>query len=526
MPFISFYSIFTLRYFFESFISIYSDLQRNKPKMFSFRHLYLLHRASVCMRQSVLRLSQRIPLEQHPCPQFAKIRLLSTNPDDASMPNTQSVTREETIGPDTKKSNYSKAEKPDLKIVQCLTQIMKSNRKVDKHDPEVVYKVLSDGNKTVDKQQKLQALISVLDSAILKGDVHSQKHIEILMTCQEFRELLSAVSDSIPIYSRNDLLLLLSCHLDFQILRKNIQAKSDIMENLLSNLNKLNISSLIKLHRTTKQLRQPEMENKVMNNIGSRWMEVEKVNDLMSIMQMITPEMRKTLDSSIQDGLEEKTLQKVEQLSTEQIGQVLEFLSVARRRNLPLIKSLAYCLKQKGLENFSMKMTASVFESLSKLNIQDNELLHLLSAHTVQIAKDSRKSIQLLTLILNCCAHLKWMTPDLEKLLHSYYPRFSESINHKFQCQAIANMSTLQCLQESDKEITLATLESLNEKNIRQEYWLFVALALGWNNWSVEWITASVLKESSVENIQSKFFKELNNVFNNMNFIRSGKFFF
>lgn len=48
----------------------------------------------------------------------------------------------------------------------------------------------------------------------------------------------------------------------------------------------------------------------------------------------------------------------------------------------------------------------------------------------------------------------------------------------------------------------------LEEKGIEKSHpvvWLNLALALGWNDCSVDWVLSSVLKQDFVDNIQSKF---------------------
>lgn len=69
-------------------------------------------------------------------------------------------------------------------------------------------------------------------------------------------------------------------------------------------------------------------------------------------------------------------------------------------------------------------------------------------------------------------------------------------------------MSKLHSFSESEKEIVRNMVAKLEEKEIEKSnpaVWLNLALALGWNDCSVDWVLSSVLKQDFVDNIQSKF---------------------
>lgn len=468
--------------------------------MFSFRHLFTLRQAAVQMglRRSVQRLSSHTRWEQQPIQQCVGVRLLSTNQNDSEMLNNQE-------NPKT----INVAEKPASNTVLCIAHILESTNNGGKEEAEKIYNDLIEGYQADDKKRNLKALLDTLESVIAKEDVHRLKHLTILKTCKEFKGLLEKVFRSLSNYNEHDLVSLLSCQLTLPIYDKNHEAK--LWENVHAKASKLNISGLIRLYRMSLKSRNNSHQNQIVKNVALRWMEIEKVNELVSVMKMMIPEGKKSSKASVFDHLEEKALQKVETLKLDEITDVLFAMHASGRRNLPLIKSMAYCMKKKMSDDFPLESINSVFTSISKLNFHDTALLKLLSDHAVLRAndiQDKKKAVNILSSILMSCAHLRWFPSNLEKTIQSHFEEFPNHLHPNFLCFAICNMSKLHSFTESEKDMVQNMVEKLKEEDIESSkpvLWLNLALALGWNNCSVEWILSSVLKQDFVDNIQKNF---------------------
>lgn len=461
--------------------------------MFSFRHLFTLRQMAMQMglRRSVQRLSSHTKWEQHSIHECSNVRLLSTS--------------------EYEKLNEFKntPEKPVSNTFLCITHILESTNKGGKEEAEKIFNDMVEGYQANDEKRNLKAVFDTLESVIVRGDVHWFKHLQILQTCKEFRGLLEKVFFSLSNYNEHDLLNLLNCQLTFRIYDKTREAK--LWENVLPKSNKLNISGLIRLHHMSKNSKDNSLQNQIAKQIARRWMEIEKVNELISVMKIMILESKKSSEASVFDHLEEKALQKAETLNLEEITQVLFALRASGRRNLPLIKSLAYCMKKKMSDDFPLKSTASVFTSISKLNFHDAALLGLLSDHAVMKVngvQEKKEAVNFLSIILMSCAHLRWFPPNLEKTIQSHFEEFPNHLNPVHLCFAICNMSKLHSFSESEKEMVRNMVAKLEEKEIEKSHpvvWLNLALALGWNDCSVDWVLSSVLKQDFVDNIQKNF---------------------
>lgn len=449
------------------------------------------------LRRSVQRLSSHTKWEQHPIQQCSNVRLLSTSQSEYEKCN-------DLANPEM----TTAAEKPVSNTLLCITHILESTNNGGKEEAEKIFNDLVDGYQADDEKRNLKAVFDTLESIIAKGGVHRFKHLQILQACKEFRGLLEKVFKSLSNYNEHDLLNLLTCQLTFRIYDKTCEAT--LWKNVLAKSNKLNISGLIRLHHMSKNSKDNSLQNQISKNIARRWMEIEKVNELISVMKIMIPESKKSSEASVFDHLEEKALQKAEILNLEEITQVLFALHASGRRNLPLIKSLAYCMKEKMSDDFPLRSIASVFTSISKLNFHDAALLGLLSDHAVMKVngvQDKKEAVNFLSIILMSCAHLRWFPPNLEKTIQSHFEEFPNHLNPVHLCFAICNMSKLHSFTESEKEMVRNMVAKLKEKEIENSHpvvWLNLALALGWNDCSVDWILSSVLKQDFVDNIQSK----------------------
>lgn len=452
------------------------------------------------MRRSVQRLSSQTKWEQHPIQQCSNVRLISTSQSEYEKLN-------ELGNPEM----TTAAEKAVSNTFLCITHILESTNKGGKEEAEKIFNDLVDGYQDDDKKRNLKAVFDTLESVIAKGDVHWFKHLQILKACKEFRGLLEKVFNSLSSYNEHDLLNLLTCQLTFRIYDKTREAT--LWENVLAKSNKLNISGLVRLHHMSKNSKDNtvSLQNQISKNIARRWMEIEKVNELISVMKIMIPESKKSSEASVLDHLEEKALQKAETLNLEEITQVLFALHASGRRNLPLIKSLAYCMKEKMSDDFPLRSTASVFTSISKLNFHDAALLGLLSDHAVMKVngvQEKKEAVNFLSIILMSCAHLRWFPPNLEKTILSHFEEFPNHLSPVHLCFAICNMSKLHSFSESEKEMVRNMVAKLKEKGIEKSHpvaWLNLALALGWNDCSVDWILSSVLKQDFVDRIQRSF---------------------
>ncbi|XP_061176981.1 FAST kinase domain-containing protein 4-like [Saccostrea echinata] len=394
----------------------------------------------------------------------------------------------------------------------CILHILESNKTGGKAEARELYDAVLEAYKTEDKHKHLEVFINILKALNLKGDANSSKQVQILLYCKEIKGLFASILSAFTIYSEHELMNILACDRKFRFL--SFSQEKALWENILSHLNKLSILTLIRLYDMSKKRKAcPDARAKIIKNISRRWMEVEKGTEILSLMNIMLQESNRTSDTSMLDRLEEKALQKVETFSLDENIKTLYTLSKGQRRNLPLIKSLAYCIKEKMTDQVSLSSLASVMTSLSILNIQDSTLLGLLSDRVSKVSGELRddwtpQDLRHLSSVLMSCAHLRWLKSPLEKTFLSQFQKFQDHLTPSQLCHAIYSMSKLQCFTSQEKDVIMQMVEKLRTTNIIKEnpkLWLNMVLALGWSNCSDEGLLSTVLQQTFVNIIQENF---------------------
>lgn len=494
--------------------------------MFSLRQLFPMHQAARSMRRSVLGFHHPQKWRQLFLQQQAGIRFISSevssdtelnknglsgNTETLSKMNNEDLVRKEmaTASETEKDLSEMNLSTQTSNTFPCISRILESNNAGGKTEAQEIYNAVLKASNTGEKHEILKVFINTMESVILKHDMKSSKDVQALLCCKEMKQLLSNILESLSLYSEHELVNILTCQMDFRFLSR--KQEGVLWGNLLSQINRLSISSLIRVYdASSKSIACPGAREIIVRNICRRWMEIEKGNEIVSVMNIIFKKSEWTSDTSMLDRLEEKALQKAETLRADEIRQVLVILAKERRRNLPLIKALVYCIKKNMTDSIPLSSVASILTSLSRLNFQDPALLGLLSDHVSKMAEElgdnwTSKDFKNLSAILVSCAHLRWLKPSVEKVLLSHFHDFQNHLNQAQLCHAICSMSKLQSFTSSDKDAVMKMVELLSTANVREAspvLWMNLALALGWSDFSSEVVLTSVLQQDFVNIIQ------------------------
>jgi hypothetical protein len=498
--------------------------------MFSIRQLVPLHRAARGVRISVQGFHQRQKWRQLFLQQHASIRLISSevskdtevsknellgNTDTVSKMNNEDLVGEElaTASKTDRDSSEMNVNTQTSNTLEFISHMLESNGAGGRTEALKIYNAILKAINSGEKQEILKVFINTMDSVILKHGRISSKDVQAFLCCKEMKELLSSIIESLSSYNEHELVNILVCQMDFKFLSH--KQEGDVWGNLLSQINRLSMSSLIRVYDASSKSRAHSGAREVIfRNICRRWMEIEKGNEIVSVMNILLKESEWISDTSVLNRMEEKALQKAEILSAEEIQQILAILAKGRRRSLFLIKALVYCIKENMTESIPLSSVASILTSLSRLNFKDPALLGLLSDRISKITEElgdkwTSNDIRNLSSILVSCAHLRWLKPSVEKVLLTQFPEFRNHLNPSQQCHAIYGMSKLQCLTSSQRDAVMEMVQSLSTTDVRDTSpvaWMNLALALGWSEFSSESVMISVLQQDFVNIIQGSHF--------------------
>lgn len=490
--------------------------------MFSFRQLLPLRHAIRGVRRCAQGFPHLEKWQQHIQPNIISCSI-STEVDKSSSDKIkasesfkkESIKKEETDSvPATLDGNTSTSshEFEGDPTFLCILHVLESNKTGGKAEATELYDTILEAHKSEDKHKHLEVFLNILKSLNLKGGASSSKQVQILLYCKEIKGLFASILNAFTIYTEHELLNILALNRKFRFL--SFSQEKAVWENILNHLNKLSILTSVGLYDMSKKSKAcPDAREKIIRNISRRWMEVEKGAEIISLMNIMLQESKRTSDTSMLDNLEEKALQKVQTFSLDENIKTLQTLSKGQRRNLPLIKSLAYCIKEKMTDTVSLSSLASVMTSLSVLNIQDSTMLGLLSDRVSKVSWELRddwtvQNLKDLSSVLMSCAHLRWLKPPLDKTFLSQFPKFQEHLSPSQLCHAIYSMSKLQCFTGQEKDVIMQMVEQLRTTNIIEEnpkLWLNMVLALGWSDFSDEGLLSTVLQQNFVNIIQENF---------------------